>query len=283
MAFAFISLGRCSIRKLNNSLRPTPDRSFPRFRLRPTSAAPSRGARRSAVTSRWPCRWTRLQKEGKSASVTQNRCVVQWKRSLHVELKPAISLLTSRFCTDNNVLIRNNKLIHQQKPFRYVLSSLYMFFGSVSPPYSRATLWEEPVGGACLPLTAKLKSTSLQVMVTRSAGLKIIVSVMSSIFGGEDCPPPSPPPPPPSLRLWTASTASSHWWKPEHTQLVLSDVPALQLHISLKRQKHVFIFYFLPAGQQNRIKLVKTWLNLINTWLNLIKPVKTWLNLINTW
>lgn len=59
-------------------------------------------------------------------------------------------------------------------------------------------------------------------MVTRSVGLKIIVSVMSSILGREDeLPPPSSPPPPPSpsLCLWTASTASSHWEK--HTDELL--------------------------------------------------------------
>lgn len=60
-----------------------------------------------------------------------------------------------------------------------------------------------------IPLVAKLRSTSLQVIVTRSDGVKTIVSVMSSLRGGADDEPSS------SLRLCTASTASSHW---EHTE-----------------------------------------------------------------
>lgn len=55
-----------------------------------------------------------------------------------------------------------------------------------------------------VPRVAKLRSTSLQIIITRSEGLKIMVSVMSSLRGGADNELSS------SLRLCTASTANSH-------------------------------------------------------------------------
>lgn len=81
-------------------------------------------------------------------------------------------------------------------------------------------IWYECIPGLCLlnctfittssmsvfvPLVAKLRSTSLQIMVTRSEGLKIIVSVISSLRGRADVGPASSP------HLCTASTANSHY------------------------------------------------------------------------
>ena len=74
-----------------------------------------------------------------------------------------------------------------------------------------------------IPLVAKLRSTSLQIIVTKSEGLKIIVSVMSSLLGGVDIEPSS------SFRLCTASTANSHY-ETKMSRKTETEVAVVKLH-----------------------------------------------------
>lgn len=79
-----------------------------------------------------------------------------------------------------------------------------------------------------IPLVAKLRSTSLQVIVTRSEGVKTIVSVISSLRGGADDEPSS------SLRLCTASTANSHWEQKSRRFSGTCDASEMKLNTNIK-------------------------------------------------